>query len=200
MDVLEDELGDIIGKARAGLGYSIDQLSNLTGLPASDIEDIEGYRLKPERGDAVTLARALALDPEKLWAIAAGQWAPQSVTLPRENAVVETVVVPLGLYSENSYILGCVKTRAAAVIDPGGAAGEISDRLARLGLTLDLILVTHAHGDHIGGLKDLVGGSTNIRLSSHQLDRDSITRGLSNQWEPARDGLPILPRQSRNHS
>lgn len=43
-------------------------------------------------------------------------------------------VLVVGSLQVNSYIVGCESTRAAAVIDPGDAAGRIATRLAELGL------------------------------------------------------------------
>ena len=45
--------------------------------------------------------------------------------------------------------------RLVAVVDPGDARPVI-DTLEREGLTLDTILVTHHHGDHVGGVAELV--------------------------------------------
>ena len=42
-----------------------------------------------------------------------------------------------------------------AVVDPGDAR-PVMDTLEREGLTLDTILVTHHHGDHVGGVAELV--------------------------------------------
>ena len=51
----------------------------------------------------------------------------------------------------NCYLLICEKTKQAAVIDP---AGEVDDILARIqedGATVQYIINTHGHVDHIGG-------------------------------------------------
>lgn len=42
----------------------------------------------------------------------------------------------------------------AAVVDPGDSA-PVMRRLQRDGLTLEAILVTHKHGDHVGGVREL---------------------------------------------
>jgi hydroxyacylglutathione hydrolase len=72
--------------------------------------------------------------------------------------IVETF--PVGPLRCNCTILGDPATREAVVIDPGENIPEILSRLARHGLTLRQIIVTHAHIDHVGGaaaLKKLTG-------------------------------------------
>lgn len=61
----------------------------------------------------------------------------------------------LGAYQTNTYIIHEEKSKTCCVIDPGYQAGTILDALAKLGLTLDAILLTHGHFDHVGAVKDL---------------------------------------------
>ncbi len=62
----------------------------------------------------------------------------------------------VGIYGVNAYILGDEKTKEAVVVDPGGSSQEIQSLLRKEQLTLQGILLTHAHGDHIGGIEGLV--------------------------------------------
>ena len=62
---------------------------------------------------------------------------------------------PVGMLQCNCTILGDEQTREAMVIDPGDNVPEILTRLARHGLTLKQIVVTHAHIDHVGGALQL---------------------------------------------
>ncbi len=41
------------------------------------------------------------------------------------------------------------------VIDPGAEAGRIDAEVRRLGLNIEMIFLTHAHADHIGGADEL---------------------------------------------
>jgi hydroxyacylglutathione hydrolase len=70
-------------------------------------------------------------------------------------------VLTLGPFQSNCYILGCAKTRAALVIDPGDEPDRIAADLARLELRPVVWLHTHGHIDHVsaaGALKPRFGG------------------------------------------
>ena len=61
-----------------------------------------------------------------------------------------------GPFAENTYIAIDEGSGAAAVIDPGVGALEIWQRFAVEGATLERVLLTHAHLDHIFGLRELI--------------------------------------------
>ena len=61
----------------------------------------------------------------------------------------------LGAYQTNCYILHEESSKTCCVVDPGYEADTIADKLDALGLTLEAILLTHGHFDHVGAVKEL---------------------------------------------
>jgi glyoxylase-like metal-dependent hydrolase (beta-lactamase superfamily II) len=66
-------------------------------------------------------------------------------------------ILPVGLLQCNCSIFGDEQSREAIVIDPGDGEDlrAIQGALAKHGLTVKAIIITHAHIDHIGGAAQL---------------------------------------------
>ncbi|MET4000559.1 MBL fold metallo-hydrolase [Marinobacterium sp. MBR-109] len=60
-------------------------------------------------------------------------------------------IIPVTPFQQNCTLLWCEKTGKAAVVDPGGDLHLIKAAIAEEGVTLEKILLTHAHIDHAGG-------------------------------------------------
>ena len=77
----------------------------------------------------------------------------------------------------NSYIVEDEESKETMVIDPGGEADKIIDMLDTLGVDkLKYIYLTHCHGDHIGGVKELkerYGGTIVAQRAAAENLRDS---------------------------
>ena len=63
--------------------------------------------------------------------------------------------LPLGSYQTNCYILHEEASKTCCVIDPGYTPEIVLDKAEELGLTIEAILLTHGHFDHVGGVKQL---------------------------------------------
>jgi glyoxylase-like metal-dependent hydrolase (beta-lactamase superfamily II) len=66
-------------------------------------------------------------------------------------------ILPVGVLGCNCSILGDPVTREAMVIDPGDDIDRITAILDRHQLKVKMIVITHAHIDHIGGAQKLRG-------------------------------------------
>ncbi len=64
-------------------------------------------------------------------------------------------ILPVGMLQCNCSIFGDEQTREAIVIDPGDDVSQILELLAKHGLKVKAIVITHAHIDHIGGAEEL---------------------------------------------
>ena len=166
---LEDEFGDVVGKARRGQEIAVAALADRVGLTAGDIAKIEDYELIPAADAIERLAQVLGLHPGKLQASAAQAFFPRDPAgRSIAGAQVEMMVLGSG-FLMNGYIVGCVATGRAAIIDPGFDADKILQRLAASGLTVEQILLTHGHQDHISALAE-IRQATNAPTRIHSGD------------------------------
>ena len=69
--------------------------------------------------------------------------------------MLKVYAMALGAYQTNCYIIHEETSKTCCVIDPGYDADRILDKLEDLGLSLEAILLTHGHFDHVGAVKDL---------------------------------------------
>ena len=63
--------------------------------------------------------------------------------------------IPAGVYDVNCYVVVDEATKEAVIMDPGGDADLISRMIKSIGAKPKMILLTHGHFDHVGGVIDL---------------------------------------------
>ncbi len=168
---LEDSFTDILNKAQRGLKVSSNALPILPARPDALLKEPSAKKdrewseemfslRKPgsragtlHESDLRTLAVALHLEPDRLLAISRGDYQPQAGLLPKEFVRFQTDFDGM---SVNSYLVWDSTTRQAMAFDTGADASELLDDLTTNHLRLELLLLTHSHGDHIFDLDRIV--------------------------------------------
>ena len=153
---LEDEFGDIIGKARRGQRLSLAQTATAAGIPESQLSGMEQYTVQPTEAQVYRLAEVLNLDGAKLLDIAMERWTPNPVESSSNPALdVVTISAPVGGWPVNAYLLICKATEEAAIVDTAAHPRLILEQLDARKVQPTAILLTHAHRDHADGLPQL---------------------------------------------
>ena len=75
----------------------------------------------------------------------------------------------LGIYFVNCYLIREAQSKTCVVVDPGGHPNKVLTYLESNGLTLEAILLTHGHFDHVGAVKELAE-KTGCRVYLHAAD------------------------------
>jgi len=57
-----------------------------------------------------------------------------------------------GAFAENTYLVSCARTGAGILVDPGAAAAKALAAAREANITIEQIVLTHAHVDHVEGL------------------------------------------------
>lgn len=65
--------------------------------------------------------------------------------------MLEYLILPVTPFEQNCSLLWETATRRAVVVDPGGDVDDILAAIAAHDLTVERILLTHGHIDHVGG-------------------------------------------------
>lgn len=75
----------------------------------------------------------------------------------------------VGNYSENCYITGSTQSGDGIVIDPGDQGGNILREIAKAGLKIKTVVITHGHFDHVGAVRQ-VAEATGAQVVIHTDD------------------------------
>ena len=64
-------------------------------------------------------------------------------------------ILPVTPFQQNCSLIWCETSGSAALIDPGGDVDVLLAAVAKAGVKLEKLLLTHAHLDHVGGTLEL---------------------------------------------
>jgi glyoxylase-like metal-dependent hydrolase (beta-lactamase superfamily II) len=83
-------------------------------------------------------------------------------------------ILPVGILQCNCSVFGDEQSREAMVVDPGDDIARVLGVVAKHGLTVKAIVITHAHIDHIGGaqkLKQATGAPVYMNSNDAELQK-----------------------------
>ena len=94
------------------------------------------------------------------------------------DVVNETIVrgIVVGVFAENCWVVGNRRTGEAICIDPGDEPGEVLALARDMGVTIKAIANSHAHIDHILGVRG-VQAETGAAFLLHEGDLDLLRNG-----------------------
>ena len=107
--------------------------------------------------------------------------------------MLKTHILTLGLYQTNCYIIHDEQSKTCCVIDPGYEADTILDHCEKLGLTIEAILLTHGHFDHVGAVKE-IAAETDCKVYLHTADLTMppmMTAGALHYTDACTDGTQL---------
>ena len=89
----------------------------------------------------------------------------------------------LGAYQTNCYLVRAADSKTCAVIDPGYEPETVLGKVQELGLTVDAVLLTHGHFDHVGGVEAIVK-ATGCALWTHRNDWSLFPNPINKRLYP----------------
>jgi hydroxyacylglutathione hydrolase len=147
---LEDNVGDVIGKAQRGLGISDSELAKNAGVSLQTIRKLRDGDLDEQA--LLRVAPVLGLAAGPLGELAKGEWRPERIDERDGLAQFNTRYHDMAV---NAYLVWDPISRVAAAFDTGADSSEIVRFANRHNLKVQLILLTHAHADHVADLPRL---------------------------------------------
>ena len=150
MIALEDNVGDIIGKAQRGLRISDSELAKKAGVGGDQLRKIRNGKF--DEASLRAIAPVLDLDADALVDVGAGNWQPGKL---KDLDGLAQFSTSYGGMLVNSYLLWDPDTKDAAAFDTGADCAPMLRRATQESLKVKFILLTHAHADHVADLPRL---------------------------------------------
>ena len=85
-----------------------------------------------------------------------------------------------GALQVNTYLVVDETTNKGFLVDPGGFSKKIADEISEKGYILEYIILTHGHGDHIGGVEEFATLYKNAKIVSSELEKEMLMNATLN--------------------
>lgn len=94
----------------------------------------------------------------------------------RNEPPIQVVVIPVTPFQQNCSLVFDRRSMLGAVIDPGGDVERIRRTIDAHGVSVEKIMLTHGHIDHVGGAAELAAALGVPVIGPHEADRPLIAR------------------------
>ena len=93
-----------------------------------------------------------------------------------QESPLRAAIIPVTAFEQNCSLVWCTRTMRGALVDPGGDLARLKDAVARAGVTVEKILLTHGHADHCGQ-SGMLARELGVPIEGpHEADRFWISR------------------------
>ena len=92
---------------------------------------------------------------------------------------MKIIAMEVGVIGTNCYFVINEEQKTGVIIDPGGDADQILEKIRQKGIAIEAIFLTHGHSDHIMAV-DEVREATGAKVYISEADADMLTKASSN--------------------
>jgi hydroxyacylglutathione hydrolase len=147
---LEDNFNDVVGKAQRGLGISDSELAKKSGANADAIRKVRDGQV--DEATLRAIAAALELDADALVDLAQGKYKPAPV---KDFDGLAQFTTDYNGMLVNAYLIWDAGSKRAVAFDTGADCSSMLKLASKENLSIEMILLTHAHPDHVADLPRL---------------------------------------------
>jgi glyoxylase-like metal-dependent hydrolase (beta-lactamase superfamily II) len=107
--------------------------------------------------------------------------------------MMKILMIPTGALDVNTYYAVCEKTKKGFIVDPGGYDQTLTDKIKEDGVSLEYIILTHGHHDHIGGVGQFMKEFPKARLIASKHEKEMLSDPRMNFSNYFGDVMSIAP-------